>query len=298
MKAVIHGSFRKHFAEIARTRALFEVAGIEVIAPDASEIAGYDGGFAVLASDTETDQRMIELLYLRNLKRLGPDGFSYFVNPGGYVGKSAAYELGIASATNVRCFFSDAPDDLPAFVPKAAVVPAEALAAHVARTGALPSSAPRRDERKLRRLWEELLVPGSVVAVGGIIEYDGADARAEKDVLMVRTHKWGGRWSIVGGKVRRNERLDDAYLREIREETGLAAGVGRHLCTFDQIRGSGYYLPTQHVFVDKVARVASRRVRLNHEAQEHLWLPARAALAELDIEPNARHTLELYAAAA
>jgi hypothetical protein len=48
---------------------------------------------------------LVELLYLHNLKRLGRNGFSYFVNPDGYIGASASYELGIAQLTNVRCFF-------------------------------------------------------------------------------------------------------------------------------------------------------------------------------------------------
>jgi len=52
----------------------------------------------------------------------------------------------------------------------------------------------------------------------------------------------------------------------------------------------------KHIFVDKIVRVGTRRVRLNEEAEEYVWLPARTALGELGIEPNARHTLELYAA--
>ncbi len=50
----------------------------------------------------------------------------------------------------------------------------------------------------------------------------------------------------------------------------------------------------QHVFVDKIVRVTDKRVRLNEEAQEFLWVPPKIALGELDIEPNARQTLSLY----
>lgn len=138
------------------------------------------------------------------------------------------------------------------------------------------------------------MVPGSVVATGGIIEYDAG--RGEKEILLVQTHKWGGRYSIVGGKVRRHERLEDALLREVREETGLRGGIGEHLCTFDQIKNSGYYTSgVQHIFVDHVVRVTSKRVRLNDEAEEYVWMPARVALRDLPIEPNARHTVQLYA---
>ncbi len=103
-RCVLHGSFGKHFEDIKRVYQLFTQAGIEVLAPAFSEIKSFEDGFAVLESDRERDHRMIELLYLHHLKRLGGNGFSYFVNPEGYIGKSASYELGIAQVTNVICF--------------------------------------------------------------------------------------------------------------------------------------------------------------------------------------------------
>src|SRR3989344_6182063 len=94
-RCVLHGSFRKHFDEIKKVHSVFTGVGIEVLAPAFSEIKYFEDGFAVLESDKEKDQRMIELIYLHNLKRLGEHGVSYFVNPGGYIGKRAASELGI-----------------------------------------------------------------------------------------------------------------------------------------------------------------------------------------------------------
>lgn len=159
----------------------------------------------------------------------------------------------------------------------------------------MPAPAVKQNEKIIHQLWEDLMVPGSVVAVGGIIEYDLTKPKQEKEVLLVKTHKWGGRYSIVGGKVWRNERMENALLREVKEETGLEARVGNHICTFDQIKNSGYYLGgMQYIFIDKIVQVASKQVRLNDEAEDYLWVPPRVALAEMDIEPNARHTLELY----
>lgn len=299
IRCVLHGSFRRHFDEIKRVRRLFADAGIQVLAPAAAEIAAFEGGFALLEGEERVDPRMVELLYLHHLKRLGEDGFSYFVNPEGYIGVSASYELGIAQATNVPCFFLAAPNDHPAYLHRNAVWKPESLAAFIQENGRIPAPKIHRNERAIHALWQELMVPGSVVAAGGIIEHDDGKARKEKVVLLVRTHKWGGRWSIVGGKVRRNERLADALRREVLEETGLPGRVGAHLCTFDQIKNSGYYQAgTQHIFVDNVVQVDSKRVRLNDEAEDYVWMPAREALRDLPIEPNARHVLELYAARA
>ena len=296
-RCVAHGSFRRHFAEIQHSCALFREAGIEVIAPGLSGVSKIVDGFALLESDGRNiDPRFIELLYLRNLKRLGENGFSYFVDPEGYIGKSVSYELGIAQITNVRCFFLASPKDHPAYLHKNSVWKPDDLAAFIDQHHRLPEPKIKPDEKTIHQLWEDLMVPGSVVATGGIIEYDDPKPKREKEILLVKTHKWGGRYSMVGGKVRRHERLSDALIREVKEETGLRATVGSHLCTFDQIRNSGYYLGgVQHIFVDNVVKVGSRKVRLNEEAQEYVWMTARAALRDLPLEPNARHTIELYA---
>lgn len=288
MYCLLHGSFRKHFDAIKETRSVFERAGIKVLAPLAEEISSFENGFALFEGEENIDPRQVELQYLHHLKRVGKNGFSYFVNPNGYIGKSASYELGIAQVTNVPCFFYDKLDDHPAYTHRNSVWKPRLLAEYVQEYGMLPQPHIHPEEKTIHALWEELMVPGSVIATGAIIEY-------QNNVLLVKTHKWGDRWSIVGGKVRRHERLEHALLREVREETGLRGKIGQHLCTFDQIKNSGYYQKgISHVFVDNVVHVDSKHVQLNEEAEEYLWAPAKTALSELDIEPNARHTLELF----
>jgi len=300
-RCVIHGSFRKHFDLIQRVQQIFSAAGIEVLAPRMGEVVSVDEGFAVFEGEEELDQRLIELMYLQNLKKLGEWGFSYFVNPGGYLGKSASYELGIAQLSNTRCFYYSNLDDHPAYVHKNAVWQPEDLAEFILKYDDLPKPQVRRSEKVIHQLWQELMVPGSVVAVvavvavGAIMEHRPNQAK-RAEVLLVRTHKWGNLYSIVGGKVRQNERLSQALIREVKEETGLSSEVGTHLCTFDQIKNSGYYKPgIQHIFVDNVVSVTSKRVKLNEEAQDYVWMPVEEALGNLEIEPNAKHTLQLYA---
>lgn len=292
-RCVIHGSLRKHARAMGETIAMFQGAGIEVLAPKMTNIVKEEGGFLFFRGEEQYDPRLIELLYLQNLRNLGENGFSYFVNPGGYIGKSTSYELGIAQTLNVPCFFTDYPVDHPAYIGENAVWNSASLVEYLLERHTLPRLM-RVGTVKLARLWKQLIIPGSVVTVGAVIEY-GKNDRDEREVLMVRTHKWNNRFSIIGGKVRRRERLEDALRREVKEETNLDGLVGKHLCTFDEIQNSGYYdTSTQHVFVDNIVRVDSRHVCLNEEAQEYIWMPVRQALAELPLEPNARYTLEMY----
>ena len=290
IRCVLHGSFRKHFVLIQEVYDIFTKAGIEVIAPKKSELGSAKDGFVFFEGEENQDPRLIELLYLHRLKEVGKNGFSYFVNPDGYIGKSTSYELGIAQLSNTRCFFYNALNDHPAYIHKNAIWNPADLAEYIFEKGLLPTPQVKRDERVLHKLWEDLMVPGSVVAAGAIIEH-----ALTKEILLVKTHKWGDRYSVVGGKVKRNERLDQTLLREVREETGLLGKVGRHISTFDQIKNSGYYQAgMQHIFVDNVVLVESKKVQLNEEAQEYIWIGAHEALKYLDIEPNARHTVELY----
>jgi ADP-ribose pyrophosphatase YjhB (NUDIX family) len=294
-RCVIHGSFSKHFAEIKKTAEIFAAAGIEVLAPKQGELVASKDGFALFADEADQDPRLVELLYLHNLKRLGENGFSYFVNPDGYIGKSASYELGIAQLTNTRCFFSHTLSDHPAYVHKHAIWRADMLADYILTHDELPLPQVRQNDKNIHKLWEDLMVPGSVVATGAIIEHQPRTNRREKEILLVKTHKWGDRYSIVGGKVRRNERLQQALLREVKEETMLNGEVGAHICTFDQIKNSGYYQGgVQHIFVDNIVTVKSKKVSLNDEAQDYIWALPSEALQHLDIEPNARTTVELY----
>jgi ADP-ribose pyrophosphatase YjhB (NUDIX family) len=294
-RCILHGSFTKHFGAIQHAYDIFTAAGIEVLAPKQGELVAFENGFALFEDEQGQDPRLIELLYLHNLKRLGPSGFSYFVNPSGYIGKSASYELGIAQLTNTRCFFLEKLDDHPAYVHKNSIWKPEDLAEYITTFGELPMPLIKKNEHLVHCLWQELMVPGSVVATGAIIEYQPRSGRMDKEILLVKTHKWGDRYSIVGGKVRRGERLTQALLREVKEETRLTGEVGAHICTFDQLKDSGYYQPgIQHIFVDNIVKVRSKRVTLNDEAQDYLWATPTEALRFLNIEPNARKTLELY----
>ena len=294
-RCVIHGSFSKHFAEIKKASELFRAAGVEVLAPKQGELVGSKDGFAVFEGEQDQDPRLIELIYLHNLKRLGENGFSYFVNPEGYIGKSASYELGIAQLTNTRCFFAHKLADHPAYIHNRSIWSPELLAEYISNNKSLPPPGFKKNEAKIHKLWEDLMVPGSVVAAGAIIEHQPKTKRGEKEILLVKTHKWGNRYSIIGGKVRRGERLQQALLREVKEETELTGIVGAHICTFDQIKDSGYYQGgVQHIFVDNVVSVKNKKVRLNEEAQDYVWALPSEALQHLDIEPNARTTVELY----
>jgi phosphoglycolate phosphatase len=120
------------------------------------------------------------------------------------------------------------------------------------------------------------------IATVGALIHDGAG-----HVLMVRTHKWGDRWGIPGGKIERGESSTDALEREIHEETGLDLTDIRFALVQDCINSPEFVRPEHFLLLNYVARATTTAVTLNDEAEEFRWLSPADALA-LDLNHPTR----------
>lgn len=119
------------------------------------------------------------------------------------------------------------------------------------------------------------------IATVGALIYD-----SKGQVLMVRTHKWGNRWGIPGGKIERGETSTDALRREILEETGLTLGTVEFALVQDSIHSPEFMRPEHFILLNYVAHAITTEVRLNDEAEEFKWLtPADALTLNLN-EPT------------
>jgi ADP-ribose pyrophosphatase YjhB (NUDIX family) len=118
---------------------------------------------------------------------------------------------------------------------------------------------------------EEVTAP--VVAVGAFVFDD-----AGRVLLVQRGRPPGvGLWSVPGGRVERGERLADAVVREVREETGLVVDVGALVEVVERIADDHHY-----VIVDYVARVTGGALAAGDDARAVRWV-ADAELATLDV---------------
>ena len=112
------------------------------------------------------------------------------------------------------------------------------------------------------------------IATVGALIHDGAG-----HVLVIRTHKWGNRWGIPGGKIERGESSITALRREILEETGISLQDIEFAMVQDCIDSPEFQRPEHFLLLNYVACACSTAVQLNDEAEEFQWLTPADALS-------------------
>lgn len=282
---VVHGSFRKSLPEISSAITTLNATEQAVaIAPHDCATIGEENGFVLLAGEQDKDPRQIEAEYLQKvleLKALG--GFSLWVNPGGYIGKSAAYEYGIAQASGIPAFFTEAPDDVPFYVNPASIQSPEQIAERLQQDRE-ELLKPGLDSNPIGEVWKRLPFPVASVAIGGIV-------RCRKRLLLVEDGRWkDNQLTIPSTTVRARETRDSALQRAINEKFGMDVSDVTPLKTSFMIDDSGYSKPVSSlVFDDRLIEANSERVWAQ-DGLNHHWVSLEETgvlLRAEQIEPNA-----------
>ena len=112
------------------------------------------------------------------------------------------------------------------------------------------------------------------------------------ELLLLKSHKWPGKYVVPGGHVELGERLEDTAVREAKEETGLDI-YDLEFINFQQfIYDPSFWKRRHFIFFDYACRTDSVAVKLNDEAEEHLWVRLEAAL-QLPLDIYTRTSIEI-----
>tara|TARA_Y100000310_G_scaffold137447_1_gene136357 strand:+ start:48651 stop:49529 length:879 start_codon:yes stop_codon:yes gene_type:complete len=287
MKATISGSLQKYANRINNTILKFKSQGIEVLSPKSAEIVSEYTGFVTLKgdvikyldglADATAAMRMIENSHLHAIQQ---SDFLY-IESAEYIGPSTAFEIGWALAHNVPTFYAGQTTEpiLRMYCNQVQNL------TEICGLSIMPKVDPQVSRSIFYKISKQL---NSSIAVGAMI------VNKDKEILLVQTHKWGDKLSIVGGRIQPNQNLESAIVQAITQQTKLSGNLGQIICTFQEIPNSGYYQPhTQRTFIDKIFYTPDLKVMLDHRAQDYSWVKPEAAL-DLEIESNAKKSVQDY----
>jgi nucleoside triphosphatase len=114
------------------------------------------------------------------------------------------------------------------------------------------------------------------------------------EMLLVRSYKWGTKYTVPGGHIELGERSQTAVKREVREEVGLDAEPVRLLLVQEAIYPADYIKHEHYIFLDYLCLTNSSDVKLDgKEIQEYVWTTPSDAL-RLDLESFTRNLVEAY----
>jgi nucleoside triphosphatase len=114
---------------------------------------------------------------------------------------------------------------------------------------------------------------------------------AKGELLLIESHKWPGRYVVPGGHVELGERLEEAVVREAKEETGLDI-FDIEFINFQQfIYDPAFWKKRHFIFFDFACKTDSTSVQLNDEAEGFVWVEPRQALT-LELDTYTRRSVE------
>jgi nucleoside triphosphatase len=92
------------------------------------------------------------------------------------------------------------------------------------------------------------------------------------ELLLLKSHKWPGRYVVPGGHVELGERIEETVIRETREETGLEIYDLEFILFQEFIFDPSFWKRKHFIFFDYACKTNSTAVLLNDEAEEYIWV--------------------------
>jgi len=114
---------------------------------------------------------------------------------------------------------------------------------------------------------------------------------AKGELLLLQSHKWPGQYVVPGGHVELGERLEEAVVRETKEETGLDVHTVEFINFQQFIYDPAFWKKRHFIFFDFACQTDSMDVQLNDEAEGYVWVEPKDALT-MELDTYTRRSVE------
>ena len=123
---------------------------------------------------------------------------------------------------------------------------------------------------------------------------------SKNEVLLCKSEKWLNKYVVPGGHVEGGETLEEALIREVKEETNLGVYDLSLVALKDTAQNiselnpkSGYPVAKHYIVFDFTCKTNDNIVKLNHEASEYVWI-ALPEVFSFDLAPYTHAFFKAY----
>ena len=141
----------------------------------------------------------------------------------------------------------------------------------------------KKEENKKGPVCPEAIVGGLIVDGNG-------------EIVLGKSKKWTGQYTIFGGHVEVGETMEEAVRREVKEEAGIDVEVVDKIGFLESIFDPGFNAKKHFIFLDFLCLYQGDKnaLKLNEEFEdEYIWISPEKAL-EMDIPAGTKRIIEEY----
>ena len=113
------------------------------------------------------------------------------------------------------------------------------------------------------------------------------------ELLLLQSHKFPGLYVVPGGHVELGERLEEALVREVKEETGLDVYDIEFIMFQQFIYDPAFWKKRHFIFFDFACKTDGSKPQLNDEAEGFIWAEPQKALT-LELNAYTRRSIEKW----